>query len=69
MTQQEILNDIKTIIEGQWARDFQIKPGSIHIPFEDEIVPLLISLSLKLKTEEERSYFWGTLQALRSLEN
>ena len=64
MTQQEILNDIKTIIEGQWARDFQIKPGSIHIPFEDEIVPLLISLSLKLKTEEERSFFWGTLQEL-----
>ena len=63
MTQQEILNDIKIIIEGQRARDFQIKPGGMHIPFSNEIVPLLIALSLKLKTEEERLFFWGILQA------
>jgi hypothetical protein len=62
MTQQEILNDIKIIIEGQRARDFQIKPSGMRIPFSNEVVPLLITLSLKLKTEEERSFFWGILQ-------
>ena len=62
MTQQEILNDIKTIIEGQHARDFQIKPGSMRVPYENEIVPLLTYLSLNLKTDEERAFFWGTLQ-------